>query len=63
MKICKIFPAAIAAVLVLSATGCEKIKGLISKDETVSETTATFDESGYESRVAELESQVQSLKA
>lgn len=63
MKICKIFPAVIAAVLVLSATGCEKIKGLISKEETASETTVTFDEAGYESRIADLESQVQSLKA
>ena len=64
MKICKIFPAAIAAILVLSATGCEKIKGLISKDETeITTTTVTFDEAGYESRIAELESQVQSLKA
>ncbi len=62
MKISKIFPAAIAAVLVLSATGCEKIKGLISKDETET-TTVTFDEAGYVSRIAELESQVQSLKA
>ncbi len=63
MKICKIFPAVIAAVLVLSATGCEKIKGIFSSDEAEETTTVTFDESGYESRIAELESQEQSLKA
>lgn len=61
MKVCKIFPAAIAAVLVLSATGCEKIKELTSSEETTA--VVTFDEAGYESRIAELESQVESLKA
>lgn len=63
MKICKLFSAAAAVTIALSMTGCDKIKELTGGGEETTATAVTFDKAGYESRVAELESQVESLKA
>lgn len=59
MKFCKVLSVTAAAVLALSLAGC-------SKDESSAEaetTTVSYDKAGYESRIADLESQVQSLQA
>lgn len=58
MRKCKLFSALFAAALLLSAAGCNKEDGADADSTTVS-----FDEAGYVSKIAALESQVQSLKA
>lgn len=59
MKIKKISALLVLAAVALSLPGC----ALFGGDDTSAEAAETFDSEGYESRISELESQVESLKA
>ena len=57
IKISGIFSLALAAAVIAAMAGCKQDGGSAEAEAT------TFDKSGYESRIAELEEQVESLRA